>query len=160
MISAPELESRIERIPFSGCWVWMGSCEKGGYGDVRRGGYHKTVHRLSYELYRGPIPSGLHVLHRCDVRLCVNPDHLFIGTNADNIADRDAKGRTPRPSYRPSGLKYQRRSATAYDELRKVTLEQREEIRAAHAGGVSKKELAAQYGVSYRNVWGWVTGKN
>ena len=79
-----------------GCWVWGGYRNRGGYGFTRvggRGAPGKLAHRLSWELHRGPIPNGLHVLHRCDNPSCVRPDHLFLGTNQENIADRIAKGR-------------------------------------------------------------------
>lgn len=80
------------------CWLWTGRQFWDGYGafDRRIDGVKKIfkAHRQSYELSVGAIPDGLHVLHRCDVRLCVRPDHLFLGTNDDNVADRTAKGRS------------------------------------------------------------------
>lgn len=83
----------------SGCWLWTGNCKKAEFGKVGYGtiGWRKRstypAHRLSYEMHIGPIPDGLCVLHKCDVRPCVNPDHLFLGTYKDNAQDRDAKGR-------------------------------------------------------------------
>jgi len=81
--------------PNSGCWIWVGTINRNGYGEMRHLGYPgQTVaaHRLSYELFLGPI-NNLCVCHRCDVRSCVNPDHLFLGTIKDNTLDRDKKGR-------------------------------------------------------------------
>ena len=75
------------------CWLWIGSRCKGGYGhfQVRKKPY--IAHRLSYTLFKGPIPEGHEVCHKCDNPSCVNPEHLFTGTHSDNIQDSDRKGR-------------------------------------------------------------------
>lgn len=78
------------------CWVWTSNINRTGYGQIGQGGQGgKTLsaHRLSYEWHFGKIPEGLSVLHRCDNRRCVNPEHLFIGTAIDNVRDCIAKGR-------------------------------------------------------------------
>lgn len=88
------------------CWLWNGSPNSAGYGTIRRPGrMGRTLlaHRVAYELHWGYKTDGLCVCHRCDVRLCVNPFHLFIGTVADNNADRDRKGRC-RASGKPGEL--------------------------------------------------------
>jgi hypothetical protein len=79
-----------------GCWEWAASRYPKGYGQFRETGKTKTgyAHRSAYEIFRGPIPKDLHVLHRCDNPPCVNPTHLFLGTNLDNQRDSFIKGRS------------------------------------------------------------------
>jgi len=92
-------ESRVERIPEAGCWIWNGMLTNKGYGKARlhgRSGRKTLAHRVAWELYRGPIQSGLLVCHHCDVPSCVNPAHLFVGTQTDNMADASRKGRCSR----------------------------------------------------------------
>lgn len=75
------------------CWLWTGSKTARGYGQIAINQKPVTTHRLSWELAFGSIPDGMYVCHRCDVRNCVRPDHLFLGTQADNIRDCSEKGR-------------------------------------------------------------------
>jgi hypothetical protein len=75
------------------CIEWVGTKNKGGYGLTKINGKTTHVHRAAYELVCGAIPDGLHVLHKCDNRSCINPSHLFLGTNQDNMDDRNTKGR-------------------------------------------------------------------
>jgi hypothetical protein len=73
----------------TGCWLWTAARSKSGYGSFAG----RRAHRVAHEFALGPIPPGLHVLHTCDVPACVRPDHLWLGTHADNMADKVAKGR-------------------------------------------------------------------
>lgn len=85
--------------PNSGCFLWMGSVIKQGYGRIRREncGPGLTAHRASWEIHYGAIPEGMCVLHKCDTPSCVRPEHLFLGTNKDNTQDCIAKGRFVSP---------------------------------------------------------------
>lgn len=85
---AERLASRVVVNPETGCHVWSSTLSTGGYGRVL-----VSAHRLAWELAHGPIPGGLLVLHKCDNPPCCNPEHLFLGTIADNMADKIRKGR-------------------------------------------------------------------
>lgn len=80
--------------PATGCWEWQGFIQPHGYGTFWWNGRSRAAHRASWEIYHGSIPEGMLVLHRCDNPPCVNPDHLFLGTNKDNSEDMVAKGRS------------------------------------------------------------------
>lgn len=80
-------------ISSDGCWEWQGSLNFKGYGWFRVQGRTWKAHRFSYTVFHGDIPKGVHIMHLCDNPGCVNPDHLKPGTNADNVSDRQAKGR-------------------------------------------------------------------
>ena len=85
-------ESKIEKMP-NGCWIWTGTKDLKGYGAIRFNGKMHKSHRVAYEIYVGEIPKGMLCCHHCDVPSCCNPDHLFIGTNSDNMRDMYKKGR-------------------------------------------------------------------
>ena len=97
---ADRFAARVSPCPVTGCWWWLGTPCSVGYGRFTAWGKFDRPHRVAWMLYRGAIPPGLYVLHRCDNRACVNPDHLFLGTHLDNIRDMLAKGRGSKPPNR------------------------------------------------------------
>lgn len=115
----------------SGCWLWIGSTVTDGYGVWVAHG-QRTAHRAAYVMHKGAIPNGLHVLHKCDQPNCVNPEHLFLGTHQDNMADLRAKGRA-----------YGAKGEANYGA--KLTEEQ---VMAVMADPRSCAEISAQYGVT------------
>lgn len=87
------IELKSIPIPESGCWIWTEYCNNHGYGRFRVDGKKTLAHRASYEAFIGPIPEGMLVCHKCDTPACVNPSHLFLGTDKDNVRDCINKGR-------------------------------------------------------------------
>ena len=96
------LMEKVEPDLNSGCWLWSASLNNMGYGQFGMGRKVYLAHRISYQIFKGN-PGSLFVLHKCDVSQCVNPNHLFLGTQADNLADRDAKGRDRTPKGEATG---------------------------------------------------------
>jgi hypothetical protein len=95
---------RVVRIPFSGCWIFTGATNEFGYGIVGTGGRgapNDRAHRITYRHFCGDIPAGMFVCHTCDVPSCCNPDHLFLGTNQDNVNDMVKKKRNSPPPRNP-----------------------------------------------------------
>lgn len=104
-----------EKIFYSpdGCWYWTGAVYMQGYGVLTHEQRHLKAHRVAYELYKGKIHSGLFVCHHCDNKLCLNPDHLFLGTHLDNMLDMTLKGLRPRGG----GRKYVDRTGERFGKL-------------------------------------------
>lgn len=131
-ISASETVLDNSTCGGDGCWEWMGYRDKKGYG--RCGSKHGEVlaHRVSYIEFNGPIPNGLHVLHSCDNSSCVNPAHLRVGTNDDNVADRHERNRwASMPGENNPNAKLN------WDAVAKIRADAR-----------SQEKIAADYGVS------------
>lgn len=141
--------AKVEKRGANECWLWVGGLNKAGYGIVSAGGRTANgaarllAHRVSYEIANGPIPSGLCICHRCDIPACVNPDHLFLGTLADNTADMDAKGR--RGAVK--GATHPRAKLTA------------EQVIAIRAASGTQREIGRAFNVSQNAVWAIQTGK-
>lgn len=184
-MSPDQITSRIEYDTNGGCWLWTGSPKGWGYGSIHTGGKNRAAHRASYEAHKGEIPPGLCVLHKCDVPACVNPDHLFLGSRADNVADRISKGADPSKRTRPISEsarlmwrvrreRHGENGGVVCGEAHgksKLTDADVREIRLAYFSGlqpggvrIGMEALGKRYGVSntavkniiHRNTWGWL----
>lgn len=135
-------ETKFDKV--DGCWMWKGAPKKtgGGYAQFYYRGTYELAHRMSWAFYRnrGELPRGACVLHKCDVRLCVNPNHLFLGTQQDNVADMVSKGR---------------HGATHLPPWTKLTPEIVREIRALK-GTAPGIRIGKQFGLSHsyvQSIW-------
>ena len=138
--------AKVDKRGPDDCWLWTASTKQGGYGRIRVDGKTEQAHRVSWELENGPIPEhdsyhGMCVCHTCDNPTCVNPAHLFLGTNTDNSRDRDQKGR----GNQPKGEKHNNAKLTE-DAVRNIR-------RYYAAGGCTQKWLAQVYGVTKKTIY-------
>jgi len=92
----------VNKTPY--CWQWTGASRKGSYGYIRINGRLHKVNRVAWELFKGKIPDGKYVLHKCDNTKCVNPEHLWLGTQKENMADMKAKGRAKYVNGEDAGM--------------------------------------------------------
>jgi hypothetical protein len=132
---------RVDKTPGYGpkgdCWLWTGTIDESGYGRFRPKGKIVGVHRYSYAHFKGPIPEGLWVLHECDNRPCCNPDHLWLGTCADNTKDMISKGRSRNPVGEKNGAA-------------KLT---EQDVRNILASDLCRATLAKNYNVSNSTIY-------
>ncbi len=130
---------RVEKKSTEECWPWTGAKTWKGYGFFRWDGKSQNAHRVAWMLANGPIPEGIHCLHRCDNPACQNPAHLFLGTNLENISDKMSKGRHRGPRGE--------RSSSA-----KLTSEQIYEIRERGETCEPYETIARRFGITEGHV--------
>lgn len=141
------------------CWLWLGGSSS-GYGYIEIDGRWTRAHRVSYSLEHDAIPSHLFILHTCDVKLCVRPKHLYAGTHAQNMKDRDDMGRTAsgdRVGMRthPESRMYGERAPAS-----KLTWEDARALRTEFSRGkVTKADLARRFGVSHHAIRSVISGR-
>lgn len=141
-MKADSFERRVEKITESGCWLWLGSVDKDGYGILER---CTKAHRRSYEIYKGKFPRQLLVCHTCDIPCCVNPAHLFLGTRQDNQSDMARKKRSTLGVRNPRA---------------KLTEANINEIRELLKRGRYHYEIARMFGVTRAAITAINTGIN
>lgn len=140
--------SKYTPVTEAGCFLWMPRPLRSGYGQFYAAGKFVGAHRFAMTLHAGPIPKGMFVCHKCDTPTCVNPDHLFLGTHAENHADKTLKGRSPH------GTKNGRAKLTEAEVLQ-VFADSRSQSAIAVAFGVSQPTVSS---IKSGRVWPRVTG--
>jgi hypothetical protein len=135
----PDFESAFTPEPFSGCWLWIRGSNSDGYGQITMNRKQQAAHRVSWQLYRGPIPEGMQILHSCDTPPCVNPAHLFLGKDKDNVQDSIKKDR----HFFPKGEQHGRRKLSDADVR---------EIRSAPKSYGTGMALAKRFGVTDQTI--------
>lgn len=153
------LLAKVEKT--DSCWNWIGCLHKSGYGWVTSSGKTQLAHRLAYKIFKGIIPQELCVCHSCDNKRCVNPDHLWLGSQAENIKDRDSKGRQVSPSGEKHRFRLYPESVPkgSAHPLAKLTEPQVLAIKSRYSLGWSVRVLAKEYGVNVPAVYKLLNGK-
>lgn len=140
---ARRLANGLDSAPDDQCWEWTRVCNQCGYGQLRVAGRMVYAHRLAYELGVGPIPVGMHVLHRCDNPRCINPAHLAIGTRSQNMKECSERGRARIPRTVKCG------EENGASKLLEVDVRS---IRRLLAQGRTQQEIADRFGVTQRTI--------
>lgn len=153
-IHVPVEERFWDKVDTSGdCWLWMGARQVSGHGVLGiRGSKLGRAHRVSYELCIGPIPPGMSVCHRCDNPPCVRPDHLFLGSQADNIADMKAKGRAGHANY-PGKNRGSKHGMSRFTETQVA------DMKARMRAGEPRKTIMSEYQIGDALLSMIATGK-
>lgn len=120
------------------CWIWNGLPGSDGYGKTKYMGRTARAHRVSYQIAHGPIGEGLCVCHRCDTAMCINPEHLFLGTSKENTQDASAKGRL---------------SCGERHVFSRLTVGKVLQIRDLHKRGVGLSEIGRRFDIHHSTVW-------
>lgn len=131
--------------PNTGCWLWERSVNSDGYGTLAINQKFWVAHRAAYVATYGEIPSGMYVCHRCDVPSCVNPDHLFLGTQRENVADMFRKGR----NGHKRGAEHHSAKLTE-DDIRAIRSDPRNGPEIARYYGITTTHV---YGIKKRSTW-------
>lgn len=154
------LETKYDVNPSTGCWIWNKRVNNSGYGSAWFNGKNHPAHRASWMHHNGEILNGLWVLHKCDVRPCINPEHLFLGTQQDNIRDMHAKGRgcTKNNHYTrkrlAAGILYANVASQTALTKDKVIL-----IKRAHAAGIPIRLLGRALDCAQQTIQAVVRGE-
>lgn len=144
-ITKDRVEAKVDRIPEAGCWIWTGTITSRGYGQLLSSNKKIYAHRAAFEAFVGEIPEGMVVCHTCDNVHCVNPDHLFLGTQKDNLQDMKRKGRSTRGERNTQS---------------KLIEENIIDIRSLLDAGWTQEQVAKQYNVSRQAIGSIKTGRN
>lgn len=138
------------------CWYWVAHRAPNGYGRILHDDKVQDAHRVAYQLLVGPIPEGMWVLHKCDVKPCVNPDHLYLGTVVENTRDAVERGRVPRNTLR---LEPERASHGTSHYRAKVTDQDVRTIRFLASSGIPQRAIGRKFDIDQSTVSSIVTRK-